>query len=146
MTSGAVIVRRLLRLPMTVKAGRVADGRGLESSGGRLKVVRETARRHRRYGLSLVTDGAVVIFLSALILNDGRAANGMRRLVSFVESGGGEHVLMFVVRKDGVELARLRGFGERETRAVARRDFGVTDGADDGARAFEKLRAMTADA
>ncbi len=140
MTSGAVVVRRLLRFPVTVKAGRMIDGRGLECSGGRLEVIWKTSCGLRHPGQSLMTDSAVVVLLRALILH------GMRRVASSLESNRSNHVLMFVVRKDSFELARLRRLTESEARAVARRDFGVTDRADDWTRAFEKFRAMTASA
>ncbi len=107
-----------------------------------VKVVRETASRLRRCRFRLVADGAVVVLLNALVL---RAACGMSRLKALVETFyPRDYVLMFVVRKDCVELPRLIGLVENKARFVARRDFGMADGADGWPRSFEKFRPMTA--
>lgn len=143
MTSLAVAVRWLLTLPMTIETGCVSGGRGFKCSCGRLEVVRKSALRVQLRGLCVVADGAVVVLLHCFILPERCVSPGVSSFGSFVESIRSNHVLMLVVRKHGLELARLIWFAEGETRSGARRNLRVTDGADDRTRSFEKLCAMT---
>lgn len=120
---------------------------GLETADSWDERVRPVARRQLLLARQ-VTDGTVVILLLILLLDHLKRSADEAELILRIRwsQSFSNHILMLVVRKLCVELRGHTGFGESETRIVARRDARVADGADSGARSVKELLAMAANA
>lgn len=90
-----------------------------------------------------MTDRAVVVPGSALVLRRTNGRSSVRGLCAVAPNDAGDHVLMFIVRKYRVELARLIRLPKSEATFAARRDFCMTDRADRRTGAFEEFGSVT---
>src|SRR5947209_3364975 len=107
MTSSAIVLRRLLRLPVTVEAGGVTCRHSLECSAcARLESSFRSANsnRCRRTLVRIVTCRAVVNGLQRIICE--RVERGAHEDWSVVATVSGNHALMNTVREVAWKLAR----------------------------------------
>ena len=130
-----------------IEADRVVVGHSFKGVGPGTKTINPAAPRCCHFlRIGTVTYRAVVV---ALVLNDSMSGSNQQSSCSFAKPWAmtqrGDHILMFVMRKLDIELFGTARIAKGKSCGVARRYFRVTDSADCRLRAFEELRAMTAD-
>ncbi len=147
MAAVALVSGRCLTIPMAVETRGVIVGRRFERiDRGRVAVNPTGRRRNRRFRIWDMTDLAVVEFLRLVIermrgLHQQSAAELPK---PWPQRQRCDHVLVFVMWKLDCELLRPAQIAKAQARIIARGSFCMTDRADDGLSAFEKLRAMAA--
>src|SRR5688572_25954132 len=97
-----------------------------------------------------MTDLAVVVTHTVTLrtLNTARSRVGecaQTNSVRYIGLQSRNHVLVLVMRKLNQKLARRLRIAKSKTHIVPRRDLRMTNRADDGFRASEKLRPVTTD-